>query len=369
MLNSTTIAKELSSKELKTESLTGPRSLAISEHSLVKGTPKAIREWLMSLQPDSRVNPSQLPERGKAKTTTETCGLRRSQPFALYDPSLPYLKTCQACLLTNTEEPFSETWPKAGMSVDGAFYPLPKWERRINEIGSGLLPTPTSSEGGRNKSASEGAALRPSLGMMAKHNLWPTPTARDWRSGKGKTQKERGRKTGPSLAESNGGQLNPNWVEWLMGWPINWSSLKPMRIEDYEEWEHRVQGVAKSISGSGGRLLRSLWWDQDPSETPYRPESHEQRAKQYSPTVPGLPQQGASKKENASKAVRDMQDTIPTEKVTAETLRSSGMPERKGEIISRVAVGIENRMDRIKALGNGQVPPVVAAAWRLLTDD
>jgi hypothetical protein len=24
----------------------------------------------------------------------------------------------------------------------------------------------------------------------------------------------------------NGGQLNPEWVEWLMGWPIGWTELK-----------------------------------------------------------------------------------------------------------------------------------------------
>jgi hypothetical protein len=24
------------------------------------------------------------------------------------------------------------------------------------------------------------------------------------------------------------GQLNPSWVEWLMGWPIGWTDLKPL---------------------------------------------------------------------------------------------------------------------------------------------
>jgi hypothetical protein len=46
--------------------------------------------------------------------------------------------------------------------------------------------------------------------------MLPTPTARDWKSGKGKTQQERGRSAGPSLAEVSGGTLNPQWVEWLM---------------------------------------------------------------------------------------------------------------------------------------------------------
>ena len=25
----------------------------------------------------------------------------------------------------------------------------------------------------------------------------------------------------------NGGHLNPTWVEWLMGWPLGWTDLKP----------------------------------------------------------------------------------------------------------------------------------------------
>jgi hypothetical protein len=72
------------------------------------------------------------------------------------------------------------------------------------------------------------------LGRREKSNLeewvarktFPTPTARDWKSGKGKTQSERGRTAGPSLAEVSGGQLNPMWVEWLMGFPLGWTDLE-----------------------------------------------------------------------------------------------------------------------------------------------
>ena len=37
--------------------------------------------------------------------------------------------------------------------------------------------------------------------------------------------------------------------------------------------------------------------------------------------------------------------------------------------LGRVAHGIPDRVDRLKALGNGQVPLVAATAWRLLTED
>lgn len=32
------------------------------------------------------------------------------------------------------------------------------------------------------------------------------------------------------------GQLNPNWVEWLMGWPIFWTSLDPLRELIWIDW-------------------------------------------------------------------------------------------------------------------------------------
>ena len=37
--------------------------------------------------------------------------------------------------------------------------------------------------------------------------------------------------------------------------------------------------------------------------------------------------------------------------------------------VGRVADGVASRVDRLRAIGNGQVPAVAAAAWRLLTQD
>jgi hypothetical protein len=33
------------------------------------------------------------------------------------------------------------------------------------------------------------------------------------------------------LATQDGGQLNQMWVEWLMGWPIGWTDLKPLEMD------------------------------------------------------------------------------------------------------------------------------------------
>ena len=47
-------------------------------------------------------------------------------------------------------------------------------------------------------------------------------------------------------------QLNPDWTEWLMGWPIGWTSLKPLSKEEFMKWFEKV--------------LSNKWWDKDPAD-------------------------------------------------------------------------------------------------------
>jgi hypothetical protein len=56
--------------------------------------------------------------------------------------------------------------------------------------------------------------------------MYPSPAARDWRSGKGR--QENGHT--PQLPEIVGGQLNPMWVEWLMGFPLGWTVLNRLAM-------------------------------------------------------------------------------------------------------------------------------------------
>ena len=34
----------------------------------------------------------------------------------------------------------------------------------------------------------------------------------------------------------SGGKLNPRWVEWLMGWPLGWTDLKPLATAKFQQW-------------------------------------------------------------------------------------------------------------------------------------
>jgi hypothetical protein len=105
-----------------------------------------------------------------------------------------------------------------------------------------MFPTPTASdmEGGaakdvqienghffreNKKGVRWGVKLRDAMEMM------PTPTARDYKDAAyNPTWKESRDKSLPRTVLKNnkhGGKLNPNFVEFLMGYPMNWTKIDP----------------------------------------------------------------------------------------------------------------------------------------------
>jgi site-specific DNA-cytosine methylase len=71
---------------------------------------------------------------------------------------------------------------------------------------------------------------------------WPTPQARDYRTGQREDSVRRLRKEeagwSPNLNDvaAPGGQLNPMFVEWLMGFPAGWTELKPLEMRRFQQW-------------------------------------------------------------------------------------------------------------------------------------
>jgi DNA (cytosine-5)-methyltransferase 1 len=86
-------------------------------------------------------------------------------------------------------------------------------------------PTPTVC-GNYNR---KGASPTSGDGLATAVLKCATPTARDWRSGKA-SDATMERNSRP-LSEQIGGSLNPTWVEWLMGWPLGWTDLKPLETD------------------------------------------------------------------------------------------------------------------------------------------
>ena len=73
----------------------------------------------------------------------------------------------------------------------------------------------------------------------SKDYTWPTPRTKgmcggtgSWELLKKNTTIEEARQMGAG----NGGKLNPMWVEWLMGWPLGWTDLKPLEMDKFQKW-------------------------------------------------------------------------------------------------------------------------------------
>tara|TARA_R110000824_G_scaffold105801_1_gene250252 strand:- start:1268 stop:1900 length:633 start_codon:yes stop_codon:yes gene_type:complete len=199
----------------------------------------------------------------KDKTMTDGYGRNSDGSYASYDPDTQLWKTYQGCLFEEWET-YSETFPPSGMMRNGALFPLPQWVLHISERGSSLLgpnskgqwPTPTTKGYGHGsegqyqnlyKKMIQGQITKEEMEIMTATKLenhrsyekmqkrWPTPGARDWKDGcKPYDRKKDGRPTQASLGRKlasmgetkSGGQLNPTWVEWLMGFKIGFTDLK-----------------------------------------------------------------------------------------------------------------------------------------------
>jgi hypothetical protein len=75
-----------------------------------------------------------------------------------------------------------------------------------------------------------GGVSTPPLTLAVK--MWPTPTGQDAENNAGPSQFNRN--SLPLNAEV-GGSLNPNWVEWLMGYPVGWTDCDPSATPSYRK--------------------------------------------------------------------------------------------------------------------------------------
>lgn len=113
-----------------------------------------------------------------------------------------------------------------------------------------LWPTPTASLGTKGglvtaRKGREGGTLIEAVSAR----YWPTPNASDATKWSNQTLDDRIQKgqqvrlnTAVSPEGGKGGQLNPEWVEWLMGWPIGWTELKPLEMAKFHEWQQQHGG-------------------------------------------------------------------------------------------------------------------------------
>jgi hypothetical protein len=183
-----------------------------------------------------------------------------------------------------------ETWPPPTANEDAAGTPDGKMQWMLTQAAkSGCATraeyqswaTPTASAGGPEPDGKTGRKLATQV------HSFPSPGTTGMSNGSGNCEKsnklhEAGVITDDerkSMRAGNGGQLNPDWVEWLMGWPVAWTRLE----NTYTNWMN---------------------WEVDPADI---------------------------------------------------------------DLVPRIATDIQNRIDRLRAIGNGQVPQAMVLAWNELT--
>lgn len=251
---------------------TGCSSPSLSGMTSAPLTGRRGEDTSMSLAVASHARTLAQPERAQASTASgQGSGERWRASFTMYDRATSSWRTAQCSLLGDSDE-YSETWPRWGSMRNGECSERGMPVRRTRETASGssrligsAWPTPraadasmgsvivedrllalvetgkpaTRKDGGeyqvglremvaaRQMFATPTATANQLSPSMMKHpgcRAWrvPTPAATDWK-GSSKAGQRRGQLTDPAMgAIPPGGKLNPQWVAWLMGWPIGW---------------------------------------------------------------------------------------------------------------------------------------------------
>jgi len=230
---------------------------------------------------DSHVSQCRVPDSGKAQTTNGGSGLSSIASFASLDPDGFWVKMYQGCsqlMLDGSLEGYCETWPRAGTMRNGTAYRRRPLVPRTGGTGCSLWATPEAFDAQRAKMNHETMDSSRRHAKGGCRNLvedvirWPTPRASDSeRGGRGEllhmakgantprgplwptprcnlvtqaTDKGAGRddsRLEDAIASTGArGQLNPTWVEWLMGFPLGWTDLK----------DSETQSCPKSPNGS-----------------------------------------------------------------------------------------------------------------------
>jgi len=186
----------------------------------------------------SRARTSQtLASRLALRVSEAVSGLNTPALLTNYDPASCSWRTSQRCLVEGWTV-FSETWPRSGMMRSGIAYPLQPLAPLTDGTDCGSLPTPRSTDGHKSQRTLAGAqkelARRKNMDLGMVVRLWPTPSANDDRDRGNlstpaiKRRADKGKQLMLSMVVSEtSGQLNPTWVEWLMGFPLGHTDLEP----------------------------------------------------------------------------------------------------------------------------------------------
>ena len=98
-----------------------------------------------------------------------------------------------------------------------------------------MWPTPTATTNGAGKNPDNPRGIHQGNALATAVSMWPTPTTRDHKGEYIGGRIRNGKVSMDTLdvavqhtdnQSKSSGQLNPTWVEWLMGYPEGWTDLK-----------------------------------------------------------------------------------------------------------------------------------------------
>jgi hypothetical protein len=218
-----------------------------------------------------------------SKEADQVCGNTWLELSMKYDPDSHSWRTHQ-CLWDEALQWSLVTLPKWGMTVSGVLFQHPTAERPISGTGSGLWLTPRATDtskgegnhtfikrmGDRTENCAQSLAAQvnnpqtwptprscsamastitpesawnqdrfPNLETMVGRRTFPTPTAHNSKETNAPSEAMRNE---PTLASIAGGHLNPMWVEWLIGWPLGWTDLRPLETDRFHAWQQQHGG-------------------------------------------------------------------------------------------------------------------------------
>jgi DNA (cytosine-5)-methyltransferase 1 len=228
---------------------------------------ESLGEELLTLyREDFLVKTSQPQEKvSELMENDQECGEKWRGSFVKYDHDSSLWRTHQCSLLGDLQL-FLETWPQWGLMRDGECWEQRMLEQTIKGTEFGLSPNGVDSFHTPNTTGLDGGS-NSRKALKKREEMWPTPVHSEARQGlqirrEGKkgtqaslstavltwpTPRTKGMCGGSGswdllnknttveearlMGAGNGGQLNPTWVEWLMGWPLGWTDLKPLEMD------------------------------------------------------------------------------------------------------------------------------------------
>ena len=197
-------------------------------------------EELTSSAAGSHASRGPLPGSSEAQRMTVTSGRSWLPLLKTYGLNGSLGKMCEALLTSRwASNAAFLTWKASDTAPSHLLFQLAPSMPRTDATGFGLWPTPTGQDNIQVRGESKTVGTKRGTTLGGAVRMWPTPAAHEARlgyqdrtSGKKGTQKSLTTEVIDDMGgrQATTGQLNPQWVEWLMGFPIGHTDLKPSEM-------------------------------------------------------------------------------------------------------------------------------------------